>query len=448
MAWLCHSAQIITLAVFIVTSSGQQNNHPSNPCPEIFQYKFNGNEWYGVVEIPDLHLQYKHSIELIVTLYLRVSTTQNNIGSIKLFDDLGGGRRIVDKLPMKYRIQFPYRYPLPMVTKIIYNGKLLCESHAKLLDVTSPISYIQLKHVLNTNFNHDNHFTNNYENNNKNDKFYNRASMDNHTTENIIDICGRQEQQLSPLIYGGRKIQRGDWPWLVAVYLNRPRGLKFNCGGSVISTKAIITAAHCLQSTTRTYQTHEIIVWLGRHSLLNWNEEGSVSSNIEEIIIHPDFKKHSEESFDADLGILIIAKRITYTKYIRPICLSNDYLNIGAQNNGTVVGWGRDNTDTILSNSPKIIELPMIDDVECVNRSIALLNVVSKRTFCAGTLDSSGPCQGDSGSGLMIITKMGWILKGIVSAGLTDPNTGHCRLTDYVVFTDVQKFIPWIKNFI
>lgn len=40
-----------------------------------------------------------------------------------------------------------------------------------------------------------------------------------------------------------------------------------------------------------------------------------------------------------------------------------------------------------------------------------------------------------------------WTLRGIVSAGINDANTGGCKLTDYVVFTDVAKFIDWIRSY-
>lgn len=41
-----------------------------------------------------------------------------------------------------------------------------------------------------------------------------------------------------------------------------------------------------------------------------------------------------------------------------------------------------------------------------------------------------------------------WMLRGIVSSGIKDPETGRCKLTDYVVFTDVSVFSSWILNHI
>ncbi len=38
-----------------------------------------------------------------------------------------------------------------------------------------------------------------------------------------------------------------------------------------------------------------------------------------------------------------------------------------------------------------------------------------------------------------------WILRGIVSVALIG-NDGYCDANNFVVFTDVAQFVPWIKN--
>lgn len=448
----------VLLLILANRACGQQDNHPLSPCPYIFQYKFDGNEWYGVVQVPDSPF-HKQRIELDVKLTLRATIKQNNIGSIRLLENGVDKQRLVNinTLPHKYRIQFPYRYPIPTVTQIIYDDQLICEGFDDLFDAGGgPVSRIELKHILNTHMDYGTKYNDHFGNQNK---LFTRTeeigmesdlNLENSQKDEINEICGKQHKQMQmiPLVYGGRSILRGNWPWLVAIYLNRPRGLKFNCGGSLISSKAVVTAAHCLQSAKRTYMIHEILIWLGRHNLMDWNEQDSISSNVQQILIHPDFKRTSEDSYDADLAILITSKHIEFNRFIRPVCLWSDSMDQTEfiQQNGTLIGWGRDNSDNILSDSPKMIELPTINYEECGERSKALRNAVSNRTFCAGTLNGNGPCQGDSGGGFMVYTQMGWTLKGVVSAGLTDPNSGECKLTDYVVFTDVLKFLPWIRT--
>lgn len=41
-----------------------------------------------------------------------------------------------------------------------------------------------------------------------------------------------------------------------------------------------------------------------------------------------------------------------------------------------------------------------------------------------------------------------WTLRGIVAAGINDPDTNGCKLTEYIVFTDIAKYADWIQNHI
>lgn len=53
--------------------------------------------------------------------------------------------------------------------------------------------------------------------------------------------------------------------------------------------------------------------------------------------------------------------------------------------------------------------------------------------------------SGDSGSGFVIKHNNVFYLKGIVSASLLDVNR-NCDVKNYAIYTDVMKYIEWIKN--
>lgn len=310
-------------------------------------------------------------------------------------------------------------------------------------------------------------------------------------------VCGTRfsESEITPLVFGGEDTQRGDWPWMVcntiicilvfktmvsyfqvAIYLNKPTGLSFNCGGTLISSKTVITAAHCINTSTKNYRAREVVLYLGRYSLIDWSEVGAIATNVEEIVIHKDYKRQ-RESFDADIAILLMTKRVEFNEFVRPACLWPGESSIQEieGKSGTVVGWGKDGTDRVVSNIPKKVDLPIVNSITCVQTSESLSKAVSNRTFCAGTLNGDGPCHGDSGDtnprinlllfafdkysftillnmnvvaggGLTLYHENRWVLRGIVSAGLSDANTGSCKLMDYVVFTDVTYFTSWIMT--
>ncbi|EFN71523.1 Serine protease gd, partial [Camponotus floridanus] len=82
----------------------------------------------------------------------------------------------------------------------------------------------------------------------------------------------------------------------------------------------------------------------------------------------------------------------------------------------------------------------------CLWSDQRFVSFTSNRTFCAGMRDGSGPCNGDSGSGLMLYDSSTgrYQLRGIVSRSLFDYNEQTCDLTQYVVFVDVAKYLSWI----
>lgn len=63
----------LLLRVCHLTKS-QYSDIPSSPCPQLFQYKYNGNDWIGEVELPSPPIEH-HEVILHITLSLRAATT-------------------------------------------------------------------------------------------------------------------------------------------------------------------------------------------------------------------------------------------------------------------------------------------------------------------------------------------------------------------------------------
>lgn len=213
------------------------------------------------------------------------------------------------------------------------------------------------------------------------------------------EICGQRDNlpAIGGWIADGEETSHGDWPWIAAVYLNGSKGFTFQCGGTLVSRRAVITAAHCVV-TTRTREAAEIKVSLGRHRLNETDNAWSRPVPVRAVHVHEDYGKKAF-SFDADLAILVLQEPVTFSQYIWPVCLwpaATDLKDVEGRT-GTVVGWGRDENGQLLDVANQV-EIPIVDNLACVQRSPTLIDNVSSRTFCAGSLDGSGPCRGDSGS--------------------------------------------------
>ncbi|GFT85659.1 hypothetical protein NPIL_438961, partial [Nephila pilipes] len=54
---------------------------------------------------------------------------------------------------------------------------------------------------------------------------------------------------IEPYVVGGHDAKEHSWPWMVSIHISRngtPR--RFICGGSLISYRHVLTAAHCFDN--------------------------------------------------------------------------------------------------------------------------------------------------------------------------------------------------------
>lgn len=130
----------------------------------------------------------------------------------------------------------------------------------------------------------------------------------------------------------------------------------------------------------------------GAHDLSDLWQSGSYSATPIKIIVHDDWNPHVE-SFDADIAVLIIDHDVPITNFIKPICLWEDS-NPPTVNQGIISGWGRATSLSYHENIPKELKVPIEDLLDCILNNIQLTTMASRRTFCGGFRNGSGPCTG------------------------------------------------------
>ncbi|KAJ8712866.1 hypothetical protein PYW08_008170 [Mythimna loreyi] len=141
--------------------------------------------------------------------------------------------------------------------------------------------------------------------------------------------CGRVVLDPTTLAVNGTPTQEGQWPWHVALYRIvedwRTENVDYSyfCGGTLVSHKHVITAAHCVTSeaSQRLVDRRALQVHLGKFNLSSFSEDAEQIKLVKEIFVNPEY---NTSTFSRDVAILKLHEPVTYTGLVRPACLWPD----------------------------------------------------------------------------------------------------------------------------
>lgn len=243
------------------------------------------------------------------------------------------------------------------------------------------------------------------------------------------------EGSFQPEVVGGHIAKPGRWPFMVSLVDKQTatnRDAHF-CGGSLISKRDVLTAAHCAFPDDAGY----IQVLIGTQDFAS----GGRRVNVTRITQHPSY---GTAGADSDVAVLRLAEDVTDIQpvtFMTTVTQEDQYAPVDAMSYG--MGWGEMEVKPHAPRRLHDVKVPIVDRDVC-NGPDAYNGDVDSTMICAGYQQGGkDTCQGDSGGPLVVMdAAKKWNLQvGVVSWGIecAEPNY-------YGVYSRLGTLGAWVKE--
>nr|XP_034991570.1 serine protease 27-like isoform X2 [Zootoca vivipara] len=258
----------------------------------------------------------------------------------------------------------------------------------------------------------------------------------------LLRDCGQPEVKHTARLTGWQEADEGEWPWTVSIRRNRLHV----CGGSLISSQWVVTAAHCFEGPLN---VREYRVNLGEYEL-SAPTAAMFSANVSQIIVHPFY---AGIGLSADIALVQLANKVVFSKMILPVCLPNIFEPLVFYEGMLcwIAGWGVPFKGVShVTRTLQKVEVLLLETEECnaIYHNISNDKTIPKSyrfiyddMICAWyPAVGNYACFGDSGGPLVCQQNGVWFLTGV------SITFGCVKSSQPGIYTQVTSFIDWIEQ--
>jgi len=259
------------------------------------------------------------------------------------------------------------------------------------------------------------------------------------------EVCGKIKVSTGR-VHGGEEVQRHSIPWQVAIFDHKNYGRRRSaCGGTLISSSHVLTAAHCMEAP-KDCSAYSVGIGMHKDDALDGTRVA-----ISHISNHPSYNGwFCSGAPDFDFSILHLASPVDFNKKVLPACLPDESLGgeFLAGKDVTVSGWGAPYPGVLHKAT-----YPAVTNEECKKYNDKEdCSPITTNTLCAGNPHNrtASHGRGDSGGPLTYNNNGRETVVGVVSwsdkcDGLNGDVTSLCN-EKLAVYARVTAQLDWIKK--